>query len=85
MNEHSPRPVLASTIKRDLVVADPVSGAQWVVDAADAAVASALIPVHYRFSASFDASTTTSGTDYNQSWTARADATKPVLSIEWGH
>ncbi|MHB1008498.1 MAG: hypothetical protein ACYC1E_04470 [Propionibacteriaceae bacterium] len=85
MNEHSPRPVIASTIKRELVVADPVSGAQWVADAADAAVASALIPVHYRFSASFDANTTTSGTDYNQSWTARADATKPVLSIEWGH
>ncbi|HET7725256.1 MAG TPA: hypothetical protein VFK68_11500 [Propionibacteriaceae bacterium] len=85
MNEHSPRPVIPSTIKRELVVADPVSGAQWVVDAADAAEVSALIPVHYRFSAAFDANTTTSGTDYNQSWTARVDATKPTLTVEWGH
>ncbi len=85
MNEHSDRPVISSTIKRDLVLTDPVSGAQWVVDSNDSAVASALVPVHYRLSASFDATTTTSGTDYNQSWTARADATRPALSIEWGH
>jgi hypothetical protein len=85
MNEQSPRPVIASTIKRDLVGSDPVSGAQWVVDARDPAIASGLVPVHYRLSASFDADTTTSGTDYNQSWTARADATRRVLSIEWGH
>ena len=88
MGEPTNRPVITSTIRRDMVVADPVSGAQWVVDANNAAVASALIPVHYKFFANFDANTTTAGTDYNQSWTARADASKlnsADLTIEWGH
>ncbi len=86
--EPTNRPVIASTIRREMVVPDPVSGAQWVVDSSNAAVASALIQVHYRFFASFDANTTTAGTEYNQSWTARADATKSRsadLNIQWGH
>ena len=85
MAEPSSRPVIASTIRREMIVADPVSGAQWVVDSSNAAVASALIQVHYKIFASFDAQTTTNGTEYNQSWTARADATKQGLSILWGH
>ena len=88
MTEPTSRPVIASTIKRELIVADPVSGAQWVVDASDSAVASALIQVNYKISASYDASSTTGWTPYNQSWTARADASKSRaadLSIQWGH
>ena len=84
MAEPSSRPVIASTIRREMIVADPVSGAQWVVDSSNAAVASALIQVHYRISANIDSQTTTNG-EYNQSWTARADATKQGLSILWGH
>jgi hypothetical protein len=67
-----------------MIVADPVSGAQWVVDSSNSAVASALIQVHYRISANIDSQTTTNG-EYNVSWTARADATKQGLSILWGH
>ena len=88
MVEATSRPVIPSTIRRVLIVADPVSGAQWVVDSSNAAVASALIQVRYSLSASFDANTTTAGTEFNQSWTARADATKTRagdLSIQWGH
>lgn len=88
MAEPTGRPVITSTIRREMIVPDPVSGAQWVVDSSNSAVASALIPVHYKFFANFDANTTTAGTDYNQSWTARADATKLLgadLVIEWGH
>ena len=85
MNEPTSRPVIASTIRREMVVTDPVNGAQWVVDSSNAAVASALIQVHYKIFANYDAQTTTNGTEYNQSWTARADATKQGLSITWGH
>jgi hypothetical protein len=69
-------------------VADPVSGAQWVVDSSNASVASALIPVHYRVFAQYVDGSTSGWTPYDQSWTARADATKSRasdLSIQWGH
>jgi hypothetical protein len=68
-----------------MIVADPVSGAQWVVDSSNSAVASALIQVHYRIFANYDSNNTTGWTEYNQSWTARADATKQGLNITWGH
>jgi len=88
MVEPTTRSVISSTIKRELIVPDPVSGAQWVVDSSNAAVASALIPVHYRIFAMYDATNSTGWPEYNQSWTARADATKSRaadLSIQWGH
>ena len=83
--EPTKSPVVNSTIKRELIVADPVSGAAWVVDSSNASVASALISVHYRISATYQDGGTTGWTSYDQSWTARADATKQALSITWGH
>jgi hypothetical protein len=83
--EPTKSPVVPSTIKRELIVADPVSGAAWVVDSSDASVASALISVRYRISATYQDGGTTGWTSYDQSWTARADATKQTLSIMWGH
>ena len=88
MIEPTKSPVVASTIKRELIVADPVSGAQWVVDSSNASVASALIPVHYRVFAQYVDGSTSGWTPYDQSWTARADAPKSRasdLSIQWGH
>jgi hypothetical protein len=85
MTEPTSRPVVSSTIKRELIVADPVSGAQWVVDSSNSAVASALIQVRYRIFAYYDSVNSTGWFEYNQSWTARADATKQGLGIIWGH
>lgn len=88
LNEPTNRPVIESTIKRELLVADPVSGAQWVIDTGNASIASALIKVHYRISASYDANSTTGWTEYNQSWIATVDASKTSssgLSIQWSH
>jgi hypothetical protein len=78
-------PVVSSSIKRELILADPVSGAAWVVDSSDASVASALISVRYRVSATYQDGRTSGWTPYDQSWTARADATKQTLSVTWGH
>jgi hypothetical protein len=88
MIEPTKNPVVPSSIKRELVVADPVSGAAWVVDSSNASVASALIEVRYRISGQYVDGSTTGWTPYDQSWTARADATKSRavdLSIQWGH
>jgi hypothetical protein len=83
--EPTKSPVVNSTITRELIVADPVSGAAWVADSSNASVASALISVRYRISATYQDGGTTGWTPYDQSWTARADATKQTLSITWGH
>ena len=88
MIEPTKTPVVASTIKRELTVADPVSGVQWVVDSSNASVASALVPVRYRLFAQYVDGSTSGWMGYDQSWTARADATKTRasdLSIQWGH
>lgn len=86
--EPTNKPVVPQTIKRDMVVGDPIGNAQWVVDSSNASVASALIEVRYKISATFTDGSRTAGTMYDQSWTARADATKTRasdLSIQWGH
>lgn len=88
MIEPTLHPVVASTIKREMLVADPVSNAQWVVDSSDASLASALIQVHYHLSARYEDGSSSGWTAYDQSWTARADATKSRssdLGIRWGH
>ena len=88
MIEPTLHPVITSTIKREMLVADPVSNAQWVVDSSDASLASALIQVHYHLSAKYEDGSSSGWTAYDQSWIARADATKSRssdLSIKWGH
>lgn len=88
MIEPTSKPVVSSSIKRELLVADPVSGAQWVVDSSDASVASALISVRYRIFAQYQDGSTSGWTSYDQSWTASAEAIasrSADLAVKWGH
>ncbi len=77
-----------NTIVRRLVRPDPVSGAQWIVEKDDPAVAQAAIQIYYTFSADYaDGSGSTAGTPFDKQWTVRADATKTRaqdLEILWG-
>lgn len=81
-------PIIPSSIKREPVVSDPLSGAQWVADSTDAAIASAIVTVHYKISVTYATGQPGGYTEFNQSWVVSANASKTRaadLQITWGH